>query len=493
MRTELAESATRGRVAPENWACLVLAGALLTSGCAAWSSAGDLARVTELAGSRVPIDLAELDDGDEPQLATSDEIRVLLAAPLDVDTAVRIALLNNRPLRATLRELGIERGRLIEARTPTNPTFEFELLPERNSAYELRVEYEISDLILAPLRAKVAKAELEAARYAAAGEVVELGFEVREAYLGVQAAQQRLALGQRALEALAAGRDAAEALIAAGNINELDLAKRIAAYERGRIGVAMLEYEQVAARERLHRLLGVDGHDTEWTIVDPLPLAPDAPPDLDPGPSENRAIAASLELASTRSQLEALARKTGLSRTDGWLPDIAVDVHGLAGAPEGLTTDGAPWRFGGGVSLSVPLSDRHQGSTKAFEAEFDGLMERYVGQAIDVRSAARLARARIDSAFARARHFADVLMPAQDRIVDETVLQYSAMQIDVFAVLASERDRLELALVEVDTLEDYWVAIAAHDALLAGKRVDMTMDDNSSSNPSMGSASEGGH
>lgn len=447
---------------------------LLAGACAPWSSQADLARVSELAGATQALELPHLDDGDDAQLDTPAAIADMLDAPLDVDTAVRIALLNNRPLRATLRELGVARGNLIAARTPTNPRVEFELLPEQNSAYELTAEYEITDLVLAPLRAKVARAELDAARYDAAAEVVKLGFDVRKAFYGVQAAQQRLALGQRALDALAAGRDAAQALLDAGNVNERDAIMRIAAYERGRLAVAQLELELVEAREHLHRLLGLHADDTEWTIAMTLPPAPVAPPDL--ATNESRAVAASLELAATRSHLEALARKTGLSRTEGWLPDIDVDVHALAGTPEGAPTAAtSQWRFGGGVSLSVPLVDRNQGRTRAVEAEFDGLMERYVGLAIDVRSSARVARSRVESTHARARHFADVLMPAQQRVVDETVLQYDAMQIDVFALLTSERDRLELALIEVDTLEDYWVAVAAHDALMAGKRVDMAM------------------
>lgn len=464
------------------------------SACAPWSSQADLARVTELAGNAHALELPQLEDGDEVPLDTPEAVAELLDAPLDIDTAVRIALLNNRPLRASLRELGIARGNLIAARTPTNPRVEFELLPEQNSAYELTAEYEITDLVLAPLRAKVARAELDAARYDAAAEVVEVGFEVRKAFLGVQAAQQRLALGQQALDALAAGRDAAEALLAAGNVNERDAIMRIAAYERGRLAVAQLELELVEARERLHRLLGLHADDTQWTIAMRLPAAPEAPPDLET--NESRAVAASLELAATRSHLEALARKTGLSRTEGWLPDIDVDVHALAGTPEGAPTAAtSQWRFGGGVSLSVPLVDRNQGRTRAVEAEFDGLMERYIGLAIDVRSAARVARSRVESTHARARHFADVLMPAQQRVVDETLLQYDAMQIDVFALLSSERDRLELALIEVDTLEDYWVAVAAHDALMAGKRVDMAMPTGSSHTGASASsgADQGGH
>jgi outer membrane protein TolC len=64
-------------------------------------------------------------------------------------------------------------------------------------------------------------------------------------------------------------------------------------------------------------------------------------------------------------------------------------------------------------------------------------------------------------------------MPAQQRIVDETLLQYNAMQIGVFDLLQSKREQLELQLAEVEAIERYWQSRAAYDALLAGKRVGM--------------------
>ncbi len=446
----------------------------LLSGCAAWSSSSDLARVRDLANSPVAFDLPQ-GDADEPDnLVTNQDVELLLQEPLDVDTAVQVALLNNRTLRAELRELGIERGQLIQARVLPNPVFEFEALPERQSAYELRVEYDLTDVILAPLRAKAAAAHLDAARYDAAASVIELGYQVRQAFYAVQAAQQRLAIAQRSLDALAAGRDAADALRESGGMRELDAATRVTAYERGRIAVSQLELELTERRERLTRLLGLHGDEIEWTVSAALAPVPEAPPDVDE--IETRAVDTSLELAATRSKLEALARETGVSRTEGWLPEIAVDVHALAAPPEGAsptTPMDNRWRFGGGVSLEVPLANRNQGTTRAKEAEFDGMTERYVGLAIDVRSAARNARNLVLTTHGQARHFADVVMPAQQKVVDETLLQYNAMQIGVFELLATKRDQLDLQLAEIDAIESYWAAVAAYEALIAGARVDM--------------------
>ena len=183
----------------------------------------------------------------------SEEAHRMLGEPLTADAAVRVALLNNRELRATLRELGVARGRLMQAGVLPNPTVEVELQPERNSRFELRVEYDLTSAILAPRRARAAAPELTAARFHAAGAVVALGYHVRVAFYRVQASEQQLALAQRMLDTHAAGRDAARAMYAAGNVPELNVASMEVAYERARITVAELELAVATAREALHR------------------------------------------------------------------------------------------------------------------------------------------------------------------------------------------------------------------------------------------------
>lgn len=439
-----------------------IAAALLAGGCASTSTGADLERVRELVRLT---DLAIEADHGAPA-----EVRELLRRPIDAEAAVRIALLNNRELRASLHELGVARGRLVQAGLPANPELEIEALPERDTTLELRIEYDITSLLVAARRSDAAGAELEAERFSTAGEVVQLGYEVRSAFYDLQAAEQRLEAAARALDAFAAARDAAEALLEAGNIPELDAASRIAAFERARISVAELELAAAERKERLQRLLGLHGEATAWRPAGRLPPVPEAlalPEDL-----EAKAIRASLDLAETKHRLDALAHRTGVARVEGWVPDIAVDVHSLYGHPEEETAgDDSLWRFGAGVSLTLPFFDRKQGDLRAYEAQFDALAERYEGLAVELRSATREARARLVSAHGRALQFQRVILPAQARVFEQTLLQYNAMQRGIFELLQARRDQLEVELAYADTLREYWSASAALDALLAGRRV----------------------
>jgi outer membrane protein, heavy metal efflux system len=125
-------------------------------------------------------------------------------------------------------------------------------------------------------------------------------------------------------------------------------------------------------------------------------------------------------------------------------------------------------RFGGGVTVSIPLFDRKQGNTAALGAEFDGLLERYHGSAVDVRSFAREQESRLSSAHARARQYENVILPAQKRLTRETLLQFNAMQAGIFQLLLARREELDVELGYVETLREYWTANARVQALLKG-------------------------
>lgn len=451
MRTERARSLLLA-------AGLALSGA---AGCAAPSATSDLSRIRELSGAELPRGATS----DEVDPETSSDVRSLLGRPLTADAAVRVALLNNRELRAELREVGIARGNLVQAGLLPNPEIEVVVMPRQealeHTRVELSVEYDLTSTLLSSRREQGAQADLEAARYRAAGAVVELGYAVRAAFHAVQASQQRLAIANRGLDALAAGRDAARALFEAGNIPELDAATQEAGYEAARITAAQIELEMLERREQLQRRLGLSGAETAWRMAGEIPEAPDAL--AMPPRAETRALSASLELAEMRSRLEATAGRAGLTRAEGWLPDMAVSVHG--------EREDAAWQVGAGLRVGLPLFNRGQGAATAREAEFDGLLERYHGLAIDVRSALREARNRLVSAHARARHYQRVVVPARKRVLEQALLQYNAMQVGVFQLLQARREQLDAELAEVETRREYWTAKAAFEALLAGRRV----------------------
>lgn len=454
-------------MARERTTSMLLGGLLMlasTTSCVSSSIGSDVSSVKKLSHARTLPSVRE----DDVEAESAKEARALLEKPLDADAAVRIALLNNRELRARLHELGVARAKVIEASMVANPTVEVDLLPERDSDVELRVEYEITSLLMAPLKKRAEEHDLEAMRFEVAGAVVQLGYHVRTAFYGLQASEQQLKLAQQSLDALAAGRDTALALLAAGNIPELSAATQIAGYERARIAVAQAELTVAEHREVLQRWLGLHGLETQWTLATLLPNVPEDVPALDK--LEAQALEENLDLRAMRKRLDALARRTGVARTEAYLPNIAVDVHSLHTDPESSGAQ-SQWRWGSGLSVEVPLFDRNQGELRGYEAQFDAMLERYQGLAIDLRSSARETRNRLVSAHARARQYQTVIVPAQDTVMQQTLLQYNAMQLSIFQLLQARREQLDVQLAYVDTLREYWSARAELQALLEGSRV----------------------
>jgi outer membrane protein TolC len=372
--------------------------------------------------------------------------------------------------------MGVARAELAHAAAVPNPVFEVEALPERSSNVELRVEYDVTGLVVAPLRAHAASPELDAARYRAAASVVDTGRVARAAYFRALASQKKLALAKQALDAVAAIRDAAEALLKAGNMTELDFATAEAAYETARADAADVELAALDAREALVRTLGLHGAETSLTLAGELPDAPEhlaASDDL-----ETRALRASFEMKAKRQHLEALGRRSGVARAEGWIPDVAADIHAFQGVRNpttGQVTDEG-WAFSGGVRLSVPIFDRKQGGAARLDAEAAADLERYIGAAVSLRSNARALYARLVTAHAKAKQYVSVIVPARRRVFEQSLLQYNAMQIGVFRLLEAKHDELASELAATTALEAYWNAQTAFDALLAGGAADTGKD-----------------
>jgi outer membrane protein TolC len=430
-------------------------------GCVSSSTASDVSAVHSLAHERASLDVVARDP--DRWERGDDDVKRLLMQPFTVDNAVRIALLNNRDLRAELVGLGVARGELVQASLFPNPEIEAQVrFPQKSSEglrWDLGVGVDITRMILIGKRRGVAEAELDAARYRVAGATLDLGYQVRLAYYDVQAAQQQLELLRTALAALRASYDTAQALHAAGNLTDLDVSNEESAYEGMRVAVAETEADLIDRRERLNVLLGLFGHETTWQIETRL-----AEPTAEFGELdrlESRAIDASIELAETRSSLTAAARRVGLTESAGWLPDLSVGVH--------ADREGDVWAVGPALTGTLPLFDQQQGNVLSRRSEFESMRERYVADAVMVRASVRSARARALSAEARVRQYRETVLPVRERVMKQSVLQYNAMQIGVFQLLQARREQIEAGRAYVQTLRDYWRARAALDQLMAGR------------------------
>ena len=449
------------------WVGLAAAASLGSASGCAQSLSSQVSAVAQLAQTR---GLPSLREG-EVDGRTGPAVQKLLEQPLRADAAGRIALLNNAELRAQLRELGVPASQVVTAGLIANPTFELELLPERDSHYELRAEYDLTSLILAPLRRRAAQDELEAARLSTAAAVVEVGYQARARFYALQAAAQQHRLAQQSLEGLAAARDAAQALLDAGNVRPLEAAAQIAAFERASADVTKYGLALAERREELQRFMGLAENQSAWTIVEALTAAPAEPPRGDD--IEAQALATNLDLRALKKRSDGLAKQSTVVRTQAWLPELDADVHALRVDSGGGDARGL-WRWGAGVSLQVPLFDRKQGRLSGLDAQQGATLERVHGLSASLRSIARDARNRLVSAHARAHQYETTVLPAQRAVMQQTMLQYNAMQLGVFPLLAARRELLNTELTYVESLRDYWLARAELDALTRGRAVRRT-------------------
>ncbi len=439
---------------------------LLATGCATTGLNDDLASIRRTVNARGALAEFDLPRLEAPE-AVPEEVDRLLEQPLTADAAMRLALINNREARAALAEIGIARGQFMQAGLVPNPEVEFEVRApggDQPPQIDIGLELNLSATFLAPLRAGVASATLDAERWKAAGALLDLTWSTRVAYYEAQALQQKLELRLRAFASHQASYETALELSKVGNLPALALANELAAVELSRVQVAEAENALLDGREALTRKLGLSGTRTRWTFAGQLQV----PKEVPTGDAvEAKAVEASLELSELFGRAEAASRKVGLARTESWLPHLSAGFHG--------ERDANLWELGAHVTVALPVFDRAQGRQLSARSEYDGLRARAEGQALQVRSAVRMTLNRVESAGRRARHYAERLVPARQRQLEQTVLQYNAMQVGVFQVLAAQREVTEAAISQVDATLDAWKARAALDLLLAGRSTPLVL------------------
>ncbi|MCA2981228.1 MAG: TolC family protein [Myxococcaceae bacterium] len=212
------------------------------------------------------------------------------------------------------------------------------------------------------------------------------------------------------------------------------------------------------AREALTRRLGLSGARAGFTLAGPLPLPAE---DQDLADAEVRAVTASLELLEFQRRAEGASRKLRLAQTEGALPHLTAGFHG--------ERDGDLWELGAHVGVGLPVFDRQQGRQLSAQSEYEALRARAEAAAVNLRSTVRQTSNRVESAGRRARHYAQRLVPARKRQLDETLLQYNAMTVGVFQLLQVQRGVTEALVAQVDATLDYWRARASFDLLMAGR------------------------
>jgi cobalt-zinc-cadmium efflux system outer membrane protein len=428
------------------WLCVLLVG---LSGCASVNLNAGFAEVgaavEERAATRIMWNRGtELDD------EAAEKLRALLGKRFTADDAVQIAMLNNRDLQALYSDLGLAQADLVQAGLFRNPILDAAVLfPLSGVRPDLQLTVVISflDALYVPLRKRVAGARFEEAKLRVTGGVLDLAAQVRSAFYGHQANEQMLELRQTIVQALAASWDVSRRLHEAGNITDLDLARDRAAAETSKLALRSAEIAVRQSRERLNDLMGTWGEQADWEIDGRLPDIPAEP--LPVTGVERVALSRSIDLSQARQRIITAGQQLGYDRATALIPETEVGVE--AEREEG-------WKVGPVLSVPIPLFDQGQARVGRAVAELRRTQQEYYGLAVRIRATARAVRARMLGARDRALYYRDILLPLQERIVNEAQLQYNAMQVGVVHLLRDRERQIESGATYVEVLREYWLA-----------------------------------
>ena len=429
-------------------------------GCASFSADGGFSAVEQTAKDRLGKDLRWART-DADHAGIDERVAELLAKPLTMDDAVQVALLNNRGLQATFAELGIGEAELVQARRLPNPGFSFGRLT-RGSEVELErgLHFNLARLLAMPLISQMEARRFEQTKGMVAMSVLSLAAETRKAWVNALAAEETVRYMRQVKDTADASAELARRMEQVGNFSKLQRAREQGFYADAALNLAQAEQVQRSMRERLTRLLGVWGAQTQFTLPERLPDLPKAALDL---PDVERvALAQRLDVQGAKLAAEQTARNLGLTRTTRFINVLEVGFV-RKGSNE------APVQRGWEIGLELPLFDWSGARVARAEGVYMQTLHRAAETAINARSEVREAYGGYRSAYDIARHHLDEIVPLRQRIAEENVLRYNGMLIGVFELLADARSQISSVNAAIQAKRDFWIAQADLDMALIGK------------------------
>jgi outer membrane protein TolC len=444
-----------------SWPLAALAaGVVALSGCASFSADGGFAPVQKAAQEHLGQEVRwARTSADRQQL--EQRVAQLLEQPLSMESAVQVALLNNRGLQAAFFDLGIAEADLVQAGRLPNPGFSFGRLTQGDEVeLERGLHFDLTRLVAMPLLRQVESRRFAQAQALAATNVLALAADTRKAWVGAVAAEETVRYTQQVMQAAQAGAELARRMAEVGNFNRLQQAREQAFQADAALNLARAQQARQAARERLVRLLGLWGAQADVKLPERLPDLPAAPRELPD--VERLAIEQRLDVQGARLAVEQTARNLGLSRATRFVNVLELGLLRNS-------SNEAPVQRGWEIGFEIPLFDWGTSRVAKAESVYMQAAHRAAEAAIEARSEVREAYGAYRFAWDMARHQRDEIVPLRQRIAEENMLRYNGMLIGVFELLADARAQIASVNGAIDALRDFWLAQADLDMALVGK------------------------
>lgn len=475
---------------------IAMAVTLGLGGCASFSPDGGMLAVQAASSEVLGKDVVRI-RSEEEAVQSRERIRTLLIEPLDAETSIQIALLNNAGLQASFAELAIMEAQSVSASLPPSPTFSLSrLVASRELEIERQVLVNVLGLLTLPRRREIAEGRFRQAQLQAAETVLRLAADTRRAYHRAVASAQIVAFLEEAKTAAEASSDVAKQLGETGALNKIGQAREHAFYAEVGAQLSGARLRKASDRERLTRLMGLWGADIKYRLPGRLKVLPNTAKGA--AEIEAEAVAKRIDLEIARMELDLLAKSYGLTRATRF-----VNVLELTGTSQydrvnvdapggGFEKDVAKWR-GIAVEFQIPLYDFGEANTREAEEHYMAAAHRLAEKAVNVRSEVRQAYTDYRGTYDIAMHYQKEVLPLRKIISDETALQYNGMLFDLSQLLIDARERIASNVAAIEAKRDFWLAATDLHVAVVGGGVSGAAAENAGTMATAGAGGGAGH
>jgi len=431
------------------WGLIAMAGLMLNA-CTTFSSDHGFSQVETTVKPYLNQSL-QLPEGTGQEDALAERVNAILQNPLDADSAVQVALFNNKGLRASFYKLGMAEADLVQAGRLPNPRFSM-LYARNNGDYKIEqaITLNIFSLLTMPKATEIERKRFEITQKEVALDVLQLANETRVAYYNAVAANQSLEYMRQVKEAAEASNELAKRMTKAGNWSKLDQAREQGFYADALLDTKRAFVSQKLAQEKLSRLLGLSDTQLKLKLSSRLPDIPDA---LEPvSDLEQTAMKQRLDLQITRLNVEALAKELGLTKSTRFINVLEL---GPARVLEGSRNDA--YKKGIDISFELPIFDWSESRVVRAESRYKQALNQAAQVALNAQSEVRLNYASYQANYEIAKQYRDEIVPIRKSISEEYQLRYNGMLVSVFDLLADSRMQISSVNNYIQSLRDFWV------------------------------------
>ena len=444
----------------------LLAATVLT-GCASVAIDENFAEVERFAREQTGSEVRWLRSDPERE-AMRTEVDRLLAQPLAIDDAVRIALGYSPAFQSLLAEAAVASADATGSARIGNPVFTFERLFRSGAeGRELDIGRSLGislfDLLFLPARLEQAEFRQQQTRLQSSIALLSTVTEVRQAWVDAVAARQVAHYREEVATAAGTAAELARRMQATGNFSRLQRAREQALAAEETANLIRARQNATAAREALIQRLGLTPSQAQaLRLPDQLPALPEAP--IDEATAGAALLDNRLDVRIARTDLERTAKSLGLTQ-------VTSVVNGLHAAGVRNSETGESSQRGFEVELPLPLFDFGDAARASSEARYLSAFNRTLEVANNASSQVRVAYEGYRSAYDLARHYRSEVVPLRQNITEESVLQYNGMLIGVFELLAAARAQSASVVQAIEAERDFWRAEAALKASLLGQPI----------------------